>query len=307
MMPIADLALQLRAVADERRLRLLRLCADRPASVSALAAALVDSEPNVSRQLKQLAAAGLLRRSRQGQFVEYSLAVGPGAAAQTARWLLTRLDVDDAALRAARGALQRSRGTEPARGEAVRGLVPASRFGRTLAAGLGRAVAEDAAGRRVLLRSRYPELVGLLAGAAAEFALVAGSVAERAALRRWCAERDCDAEVDVGAAFVTRAAVRGWDLVVLDEAPGGAAALDADLRIARRLLAPQGRAWLVVDYESLESTSADGAAPPQRLRGLMLAVGLECHELLPVEAEGRHVLAARAQLLRGVATLARSA
>ena len=48
-----------RAVADERRLRLLRLCADGPATVSALATATGDSEPNVSRQLKQLATAGL--------------------------------------------------------------------------------------------------------------------------------------------------------------------------------------------------------------------------------------------------------
>ena len=61
----------LRAVADPARLRLLRLCSDQPTSVSELAAATADSEPNVSRQLKQLALAGLLRRVRRGQRVEY--------------------------------------------------------------------------------------------------------------------------------------------------------------------------------------------------------------------------------------------
>ena len=61
----------LRAVSDPARLRLLRLCFDQPTSVSELAAAVADSEPNVSRQLKQLATAGLLRRARRGQSVEY--------------------------------------------------------------------------------------------------------------------------------------------------------------------------------------------------------------------------------------------
>ena len=65
------LATCLRAVSDPARLRLLRLCADRPTSVSELSLATGESEPNVSRQLKQLATAGLLQRVRRGQRVEY--------------------------------------------------------------------------------------------------------------------------------------------------------------------------------------------------------------------------------------------
>ncbi|MCP5328880.1 MAG: helix-turn-helix transcriptional regulator [Sinobacteraceae bacterium] len=88
----------------------------RPASVSALAAACADSEPNVSRQLKQLATAGLVQRMRQGQYVEYALSTGEGSAAYMARWLLTQIDAGDAALQDARRALQQARDAEIARG-----------------------------------------------------------------------------------------------------------------------------------------------------------------------------------------------
>ena len=70
----AGLARLLRAAADPVRLRLLRLCADGPVGVSELAAALGESEPNVSRHLKQLATEGFLRRARRGQRVEYRAA-----------------------------------------------------------------------------------------------------------------------------------------------------------------------------------------------------------------------------------------
>jgi len=305
----ASLALQLRAVADERRLRLLRLCAEGPASVSALAAALADSEPNVSRQLKQLAEAGLVRRSRQGQFVEYSLAEAPEAAVALAQWLLQRLGADDAPMRAARAALRRARGGEASRIGVVRGLAPVSRFGRTLVATLEPPARSDARGRRVLLRVRYPELAALIAGQAAECGLLAGSIVERAALRRWAAERGLDCQVDLAAAFHGRGPLQGWDLVVLDDpaAPGGdLAVLDADLALARRLLAPGGRAWLMAEYELFER-GADQAQPLQQLRARLRSAGFECQELRPVEAEGRHLLVARSHPLTEDASLARSA
>jgi hypothetical protein len=39
----------------------------------------------------------------------------------------------------------------------------------------------------------------------------------------------------------------------------------------------------------------------------MLAAGLECQDLVPVESEGRHVLVARSHPWRPVAPLARTA
>ena len=96
------MARALRAVADPARVRLLRLCADRPTSVSELAAATSDSEPNVSRHLKQLALVGLLRRVRRGQRVEYLPVSEAGFAADLLGLLLQRFSSDDAGLREAR-------------------------------------------------------------------------------------------------------------------------------------------------------------------------------------------------------------
>lgn len=296
-------------MADERRLRLLRLCADGPATVSALAAALADSEPNVSRQLKTLAEAGLLRRSRQGQFVEYSLADAPDPAARTAQWLIAQLGGEDAALRAARTALRRAREAEPPRASPVRGLAPASRFGRTLAAALGLPAVAEARARRVLVRSPHPELIALLAGEAAEVFLLAASVSERSALRRWAVERGFDAVVDLAGAADGAARATPWDLVVLDlpSADGSGADLADGFGMAGRLLRPQGRAWVMADYDALERVATAGAAPLQWLQAQARRAGFECQALLPVEAEGRHVLVARMQASVIAASLARSA
>ena len=54
-MAIESVASLLRALSDPCRLRLLALCAERPASVSMLAAAVSETEPTVSRHLKALA------------------------------------------------------------------------------------------------------------------------------------------------------------------------------------------------------------------------------------------------------------
>jgi DNA-binding transcriptional ArsR family regulator len=309
MTPTARLALQLRAVADERRLRLLRLCADGPATVSALAAALSDSEPNVSRQLKTLAEAGLLRRSRQGQFVEYSLADAPDPAARTAQWLIAQLGGEDALLRAARSALTRVRSAETPRSSPVRGLAAASRFGRTLAAALGAAAVVDARARRVLVRSPQPELLALLGGEAAELLLLAGSVIERASLRRWAIERELALAVELPAAAMTAARVAPWDLVVLETSTADAAGVQVGdgFALARRLLRPQGRAWLVADYDVLERGATAGATPLQWLQAQARQAGFDCHDLVPVEAEGRHAVVARTQATAAGASLARSA
>ena len=296
---------RLRAVADERRLRLLRLCADGPATVSALAAATGDSEPNVSRHLKQLAAAGLVERARQGQFVEYAVAREPEEAGRAASWLVAQLGDDDPELREARLALQRARQAEPARGPAARSLAPASRFGRALQAAL-RLGAAAVAGERVLVRSQHPELLESLARRGGPVTWLASAAAEVAPLRRLARPLGPEVAVELASRLVARRAGE-WDLVVLDASPASSTGPEADLELARRLLAPGGTAWVIADYDSLESAGGGDVAPPRRLRGLMLAAGLECHELVPVEAAGRHVLAVRATPLRSAASLARSA
>ncbi len=60
-----------KALADPARLRIVALCARGECSVNELAQVLTLSQPRVSQHLKQLCAAGLLQRFRDGQFVFY--------------------------------------------------------------------------------------------------------------------------------------------------------------------------------------------------------------------------------------------
>ena len=84
----------LRAAGEPSRLRLLALCAEGALSVSDLAQVLAQSEPRVSRHLKILCEAGLIERSRQGQWVHYRL-VAEAAAASFVRGLLSQLERRD--------------------------------------------------------------------------------------------------------------------------------------------------------------------------------------------------------------------
>jgi ArsR family transcriptional regulator len=64
----------LRAVAEPSRLRLLALCAEGEFTVSELVQIIGQSQPRVSRHLKQLSDAGLLERLPEGSWVFYRLA-----------------------------------------------------------------------------------------------------------------------------------------------------------------------------------------------------------------------------------------
>ena len=75
-----QLIAQLKALADPARLRMVALCAQGECSVSELTDVLGHSQPRVSQHLKQLCAAGLLERFRDGHFVYYRVATrGDGA------------------------------------------------------------------------------------------------------------------------------------------------------------------------------------------------------------------------------------
>jgi DNA-binding transcriptional ArsR family regulator len=195
----------LRAVADAARLRLLRLCADRPTSVSELAAATSDSEPNVSRHLKQLAQAGLLRRVRRGQRVEYQPATDPGFSADLLGLLLSRLAPDDAALREARARLHAIEAGARAslRGSAADWVVT-SRLGRSLRGALGSEFTRDIVGARVLVRSQHREVLEALlqdderrptSGGSPRVTLRAASKPEKNVLQSWLEAEGFQAEV----------------------------------------------------------------------------------------------------------------
>ena len=71
--PSADLVQVLRALADDTRLRALRLIAERPRSTQELAPLVGITEAGLSKHLRQLAQAGVLTTRREGYYVLYSV------------------------------------------------------------------------------------------------------------------------------------------------------------------------------------------------------------------------------------------
>lgn len=295
-----SIASVLRAIADPARVRLLRLCADRPTSVSELAAATSDSEPNVSRHLKQLSQAGLLRRARRGQRVEYQPVGDGGFAAELLGLLLAKLSADDPGLREARARLHAIEAGARAnlRGSAADWVV-ASRLGRSLRFALGSDFDRDRTNRRVLLRSQHRELLELLltpAGRdeapanAARVTLRAASKPEKNVLLSWLDAEGLAAEV-MTTAEVRKAGVFGLCFEApLAEELQDVAQLAALLQRCRAQLADDGVLWCVVPYELLED---EAGSPLIGLRTLLGECGIDCQMLAPVEADGRHVLLAR--------------
>jgi ArsR family transcriptional regulator len=85
----------LRAVAEPTRLRLLVLCGQGEMTVSELTDILGQTQPTVSRHLKQLCEAGLLERFKEGTSVLYRRAES-GPAGDVARALCALVPADDA-------------------------------------------------------------------------------------------------------------------------------------------------------------------------------------------------------------------
>jgi DNA-binding transcriptional ArsR family regulator len=301
----------LRAAGDATRLRLLRLCADRATTVSELAAALSDSEPNVSRHLKALAAAGLVQRRRRGQWVEYSALAADGPAGALLQWLLAQPDDPDPVLRQARSQLNRpAMRLAAGRDRLAVPVAIGSRFGRALRDALADDPGAPVAGRALVLQAANPEPLQWLQQRASETWLLAASVVERGALRRRLAQSGLRVEVALRSA-VAAAAESGRFAAVLVDHSGTqhevAQVLRTALRDASPWLAEGARVWLVADYDALERASGPGASPPRVLRELAAEAGLECDALRPVDADGRHVLVARCSRSEPGAALARTA
>lgn len=88
----------LRAIGEATRLRLIALLAESELTVKDATEILRQSQPRISRHLKLLAEAGLIRRYPEGSWVFYRLADGP--AGQVARDLVARIAADDPVLAA---------------------------------------------------------------------------------------------------------------------------------------------------------------------------------------------------------------
>jgi len=86
-----------RALSDPTRVRLLRLlaCNDTELCVCEFVDSLQERQYNVSRQLKVLVSAGLVRGRKDGRWVYYSLCAAATAPERHLRRFLMALDVDD--------------------------------------------------------------------------------------------------------------------------------------------------------------------------------------------------------------------
>ena len=93
----------LRAAGEETRLRILALLNEGELSVSDLTDILGQSQPRISRHLKLMAEAGLVRRHREGAFAFFRLADGPGGS--LAQWLTARVEPGDKVVSADRSRL----------------------------------------------------------------------------------------------------------------------------------------------------------------------------------------------------------
>lgn len=310
-MALDTLASLLRALSDPCRLRLLWLCAAQPAAVSALAAALGETEPTVSRHLKALAAAGILRRTRRGQRVEYSLAKGTAFDELIAATLRTDAAADRVLCRA-RGRLQEAArgatssrdvsGAAAAAGEA--GNTDERRLGDALALAMqplqeavGNAVA-GAPASLLLASGPFPlsALQHLAQAGASRLLLVAETVAERTVQRRRLAEGGLPGEV----------ALRGDLVSMLASMPTGSGALhscidlralrswgeaESTLRWLQRLPVPRSADWLLFDYDAAEAAIGPGNRNlPAELRARLAGLGFDTRRIQPIEVDGHHRL-----------------
>lgn len=280
----------LKATGEASRLRLLALCRERELSVSDLAAALGQSEPRVSRHLRILCEAGLLQRSRQGQWVHYGLA-SSDAAAGFAQGLLAQLDRQDPQLVRDRERIQLRR-AQPGELHAV-----GSKLGRALQSFVenGRPDLIDSA---LVVGVEHPELLLAAASHARHCTAIAHSPRAAQSARAFSAQHGFDCRVVLSTdrhAVAIRDAERvgqSFDVVVLDHLAAPAAELERLLDWAGKHLAPAGRIWLFERYEALEGSREKVVEHPiARLRRLLSHQGLSCHRLTPIEADGEHVLA----------------
>jgi ubiquinone/menaquinone biosynthesis C-methylase UbiE/DNA-binding transcriptional ArsR family regulator len=105
----------LRAAGEETRLRILALLSTGELSVSDLTDILGQSQPRISRHLKLLVEAGLIRRAREGAFAFFRLSEGTAAGALGAL-LAEKIDASDAVVVADR---QRLKAVRAQRAEAA--------------------------------------------------------------------------------------------------------------------------------------------------------------------------------------------
>jgi DNA-binding transcriptional ArsR family regulator len=312
----------LKAAGEESRLRLLALCARQELSVSDFAEALRQSEPRVCRHLKILCDAGLLERTRQGQWVYYRV-TADAAGAAFVQGLLAQVDRKDPLLTQERVGAQGAstaagaRTVESRLGRALKGFIEAVDVAigggvAGMARGEGTGT-QDADGVALVVGVEHLELLETAASAAGRCVAIAHSRRAAQSARAFVERRGLPCRVLLAASSKAlcekdiEAAGAPFDVVFLDHVALSESELDGMLEYGRRALAASGRLWVFERYEALahgsaglEKTRAKIVEHPiGRLRRLLSEVGLSCERLSPIEADGEHVIAAVAVPSRG--------
>ena len=231
-----------KALSDPHRLRVLALCRHGEASVAEITEVLGQSQPRVSQHLKQLCAADLLRRFRDGQRVYYRL---PSSASLAFRRMMDLLPQDDPQFVADGERLRRLRGG------ALR-----------ITSGSD----DSEADRRAFHRALLEQTVAAPLGDLLDVGCGRGDVLKLLAAR---ANRAVGVDIDADARLTARAELLlaglancslrkgdmyrlpftddSFDTIVLDDVLSGAERPVDVLREARRLLRPNGRLFLIVN------------------------------------------------------------
>ena len=303
----AQMVAWLKAAGEPSRLRLLALCIEGSLSVSDLARALRQSEPRVSRHLKILCAAGLLARTREGQWVRYGLA-DEGTAVSFIRGLLLQVDRRDPVLLRDRGRAREAVAVEP------RATLPGSqsRLDRALSAFVEASGFEAVAGQALIVGVAHLELLARVAAAARSCTVIAHSRRAAQAARAFAERRGFACRVltmppgdELRISELTRSG-GPYDAVLLDHQAGGEPELARLLARVGPVVAPNGRLWIFQRYESLESPRGRIVEHPlAQLRRLLDAAHFACERLGPIEADGEHVLAAAARVASAVSSAER--
>lgn len=236
--------LQLKALAEPVRLRLVALCTHGECSVSELTGVLAQSQPRISQHLKQLCDAGLLQRFRDGHFVYYRIG-GEGGDAALRRRLLALVPQDEPLFYRDIERLRELRSSQdtppPAFDESDRSLHRAL-VELTVAAPIGDLIDIGSGQGRILklLASRARRAVGVdIDSNARRFAraelLLAGL--PNCTLRK-------------GDMYELPFQEGEFDTIILDDVLSGAERPTAVLDEARRLLRPGGRLLLLAAVDS---------------------------------------------------------
>lgn len=293
--------LQLKALADPARLRLVALCRQGECSVSELASAIGLSQPRVSQHLRQLCEAGLLDRFRDGRRVFYRLA--PGRATGTQR-LVTLIPADEPLLAADAALLKGLRAAGREASDAVRRSARRPDAGRS-------APVQPNAGDRALHRALLDLTVAAPLGDLLDIGCGRGRTLKLLANR---ANRVVGVDIDANARQLARTELllaglpncslrygdmyrlpfedREFDTVILDDVLGNAQRPTGALLEAKRLTRDGGR---LVILQRLASVRADEMQ--RALAGWSSAAGLRL-------GPARLVPAIQPQWLLSAATLA---